>query len=110
MSILDSIKRLFGGVPTNGAQAGPGGNSSDADMISCEDALQLVHDYLDGELVGVSEGRVRAHFEACSRCYPHLQLESSYREAVRRAVAGEMAPSGLRKRVTDLLAEASSGD
>jgi anti-sigma factor (TIGR02949 family) len=53
-------------------------------MISCEEALQLVHDYLDGELERSSETSVKQHFDACERCYPHLNLESLFRDAVCR--------------------------
>jgi len=113
MFIFDSIKRLFGGSSTNGEGSGGESDGSAMDpseMIPCEEALRLVHDYLDGELDGVSEAKVRRHFEVCGRCYPHLRLESSYREAVRRAAAGEEAPPELRSRVAELLAEAEAED
>jgi anti-sigma factor (TIGR02949 family) len=77
-------------------------------MISCEDALRLVHDYLDGELEPSSETRVKQHFDACERCYPHLNLESLFREAVRRASSGESAPPALKARVLELLVEAEA--
>ena len=134
MSFFDKIRQLFGqassngdahgaegngrgrpaasapdvsesGCPESGAAGGPGG-----EMIPCEEALRLVHEYLDGELDGVPEDQVRRHFEVCGRCYPHLRLERSYREAVRRAAAGEAAPPELRKRVGRLLAEAQAED
>jgi anti-sigma factor (TIGR02949 family) len=92
MSIIDRIKSLFGGD----------------DMISCEEALRLVHDFTDGELEGVWEARVRAHFEVCRRCYPHLQLETSFRDALRRATSAEVAPTDLKAKVAALLAEAEA--
>lgn len=113
MSIFDEIKRLFGAKPVNengaGDESGPGGPvMDDVEMIPCEEALRLVHDYIDGELDGVSHVEVKRHFEACSRCYPHLQLESAYREAVRRAAAGQCAPPELKAKVGELLREARS--
>ena len=74
-------------------------------MISCEEALRLVHDYLDGELERSSETSVKQHFDACERCYPHLNLESLFRDAVRRASSGESAPPALKARILGLLAE-----
>ena len=106
MSIFDSIKRFFGGAPApdgNGVQDVVDGSE---EMISCEDALRLVHDFLDGELGDVPADQVRRHFEVCGQCYPHLQLETAYRDAVRRAAAGEEAPDTLKDRVSQLLAEA----
>lgn len=99
MSIFDSIRRLFGGSP-----------GGDDEMIPCEEALRLVHEYLDGELEDVPRSQVKRHFEACGRCYPHLKFETSYREAVRRAAAGERAPAELRAKVSRLLAEARPED
>lgn len=114
MSIFDRIKRLFGGMSTtngNGARVDPesGGPAMDeVEMIPCEEALRLVHDYLDGELEGVPRSQVRRHFEACARCYPYLGFESAYREAVRRAGAGESAPAELKTKVLELLDSARS--
>lgn len=71
--------------------------------ISCEEALRLVHDFIDGELEDVSRVEVEAHFEVCARCYPHLKLERSFREAVRRACARQTAPPKLRERVLDIV-------
>ena len=94
MSIIDKIRMLFGG----------GGMPSD--MIPCEEALQLVHDFLDGELEGVPHDQVKAHFDVCQRCYPHLQLESAFRGAVQRAGSTEAAPQELKAKVAALIAEA----
>jgi anti-sigma factor (TIGR02949 family) len=78
-----------------------------ARSISCEEALRLVHEFLDGELEGVSPAEVKAHFEVCQGCYPHLRLERAFREAMKRACARQTAPPELRQKVERLLAEAS---
>ncbi|NNF13239.1 MAG: hypothetical protein HKN72_08450 [Gemmatimonadetes bacterium] len=116
MSIFDSIKRLFGGAGASDDNGrGPGRvagtrAAEGAEMISCEQALRLVHDFLDGELGDVPAEQVRRHFEVCGQCYPHLKLESAYREAVRRAAAGQEAPDALKDRVSQLLTEARASD
>lgn len=131
MSIFDSIRRLFdgwsdgdrpsdrAGAPgdevgsdaSNGAaEVGPDTSRGDDDMLACEEALRLVNEYLDGELEDVPRSQVRRHFEMCARCYPHLKFEGAYREAVRRAAAGESAPPELRAKVSRLLAEARPED
>jgi anti-sigma factor (TIGR02949 family) len=66
--------------------------------------VTVVQEFLDGQLQGVSAEEVREHFEICSRCYPHLKFERSFREALSRASSGECAPPELRRRVVDLLA------
>jgi anti-sigma factor (TIGR02949 family) len=96
--MFDRIRKLFG-APHVG---------DEASMISCEDALRLVHDYLDGELEGRSAEEVQRHFDICSHCYPHLHLETVCRDTLRRAATGEGVPEELRNRVAALIAEARS--
>ena len=103
MSLFDKLKRLFGAASQNGD------TPPDAEVISCHDALRLVHEYLDGELDAVPEAEVKAHFDMCQKCYPHLHLESAFRDAVRRAARVESAPPELKARLAQLLAEADSG-
>lgn len=75
-------------------------------MISCEEALALINEFIDGELEDVPYARVKAHYDVCRHCYPHLRLEESFRQAVRRAASRPHAPDDLRNRVQELLSEA----
>jgi anti-sigma factor (TIGR02949 family) len=100
MSFTDRIKGLFGGSPGNGHAHGM------PEMISCEEALAALYEYLDGELVGVSHDRVKAHFDVCAKCFPKLRVEEAFRQAVRKATRGEETPPDLRDRLKDVLAKA----
>lgn len=106
MSIL---KRILGVFRRNGVMAPPNSGASaggSPEMITCEEALSRVHEYLDGELDGVSAEEVRLHFDVCQRCYPHLRLEEAFQAALRRAAdADTPIPPDLRDRVLDMLAE-----
>lgn len=102
MSFFDGLKRLFGDASSNG-EGGP-----EMDMISCEEALSLIHEFMDGELEDVSNQQVQAHFDVCQRCYPHLHLEEAFRESVQKAARGEKASPELKSRLMDLLAEAAA--
>ena len=111
MSIIDKIRALFGGSASDGAsgdEASACTGDTPTDMIPCEDALKLVHEFLDGELGDVPQAQVKAHFEVCKQCYPHLQLETAFRDAVQRATSGEEAPQELKSRVAALIAEAEA--
>ena len=76
------------------------------EMISCQEALRFLYEFLDGELEGASTDQARAHFDACQRCYPHLQMEASFRAALQRACGGPCAPPELKARLLAALAEA----
>jgi anti-sigma factor (TIGR02949 family) len=78
--------------------------SACGDGITCREAIAVVQEFLDGTLEGVPSEQVRAHFDICSRCYPHLKFERSFREALARASRGEGAPPELKRKVVDLLA------
>ena len=99
MSFIDRLAALFGVTSGNGGDGDPS-------AITCDQALTVVHEFLDGELGDVSAEEVKAHFDMCRLCYPHLRLEECFKEAVRRASRGESAPPELRAKVLQLLAEA----
>lgn len=98
MTIFDRLGSFFGRERRDDGSA----------AISCDDAVRRVQEFLDGELEDVSSEEVRAHFDACQRCYPHLRFEESFREAVRRAAGRETAPPELRERLLRLISEARS--
>lgn len=85
------------GITRNGDDAG------DPEMIPCDEALERLFEYLDGELEGRAREEVEKHLEVCRRCYPRLQFEKSFMEAVRRARSGEGAPPELRNRILTVL-------
>jgi hypothetical protein len=77
VSVFDRLKRLFGM-----GQSGPSGGGA---MISCEEASARLFEYLDGELESVSEEEVRGHLEVCERCYPRVEFEKHFLEAIQRS-------------------------
>ncbi len=105
MSIFQKLKMMFGGSTpsTNGAGGEEAANDHGGEMLSCSEALRLVHDYLDGELPTAPASEVKKHFEMCAACYPHLRLEEAYRETVNRVAGHVTPPADLRERVAVLL-------
>ncbi len=110
MSFFESLKRLFGGTGQDGrsgdldayqdgaSSAGSQGDTAVA-MISCDEASARLFEYLDGELEGVSEEEVRGHLEICEACYPRVQFEKHFLEALRRSQNGGQASASLKERV-----------
>jgi len=105
MSFFERLKRLVGGGG-NGQphHEGEDGSCPSCRPISCMEALERVHEYLDGELTEDSYQDVAHHFEVCQKCYPHLRLEERFREALRQSREKEKCPDHLRTQVLDLLA------
>jgi mycothiol system anti-sigma-R factor len=80
-------------------------------MIPCEEATARLFEYLDGELEGVSEEEVRQHLEICKACYPRVQFEKHFLEALHRSQnGGRVSSGGLRDRVLQALAEDKETD
>lgn len=73
------------------------------DRFTCEEAVEHLFEYLDGELGDEESAQVAEHFEVCRRCYPRLEFERSFMEAVRRVRGGDGAPPELRDRVLEVL-------
>ena len=112
MSILESLKRLFGGAGQTGRSggtdvSGSGGLSGEtgAPMIPCEEASARLFEFLDGELEGVSEEEVRHHLDVCEACYPRVQFEKHFLEALRGSRNGGRASESLKERVLQALEE-----
>jgi len=85
------------------------GRDMSQEMISCREALRFLYEFLDGELEGAPNEQVRAHFDVCQRCYPHLKLEASFRAVLQRACGTPCAPPELKSRLLAALAEADKG-
>jgi anti-sigma factor (TIGR02949 family) len=102
MSLVDRLKRILGG----GGDDEPGSPHP----ISCIEALERVHEFLDGEMEEADAADVAHHFRICQKCYPHLRLEERFREALLRAQAAERCPEEVRAQVMEVLgAEAAEG-
>lgn len=72
--------------------------------ISCQEALQRLYEYLDGELTPEITEEVRRHIEICARCYPEVRATTEFRDALRRAARGQpLCPEPLRRRIGRML-------
>ena len=112
--LIKALKRMFGGGagpvgPSNGKGTGGGGQGGEREMISCEDAMSKLQEFIDGELPGLSHDEVEVHFEVCTRCYPHLAMEKNFRAKVQAALGQQNVPEGLRNRVMEMLAQDDGG-
>jgi anti-sigma factor (TIGR02949 family) len=116
--IFDGLKRLLGldgagneaPAGSNGGSPGERGSPDGREMISCHEAMTRLQEFVDGELHGLTHEQVEEHFKVCTRCYPHLKMEESFRQRVQTALAQPEVPSDLRDRVLQLLAQDDEAD
>lgn len=105
MSFADRLKRLLTGGESDLSHAADAeGECAACRPISCVEAIERIHEYLDGELEEATASDVAHHFRVCQQCFPHLRLEERFREALRDSQRKEKCPDRLRAQVLELLA------
>jgi mycothiol system anti-sigma-R factor len=81
----------------SGEQAGKG---------DCEQALRTLYSFLDGELTTQRRQAIQEHLDRCSPCLEAFDFEAELKIVVARCCRDQV-PDHLRRRVADILAEAS---
>ena len=77
--------------------------------IGCQEALQRLYEYLDGELTPETTAEVRRHIELCAGCYPEVRNATEFRDALHRAAQGQpLCPESLRRKIAAMLREESA--
>lgn len=62
----------------------------------CEDYLDHLAEYLDGELTAHDVEALKAHLESCPPCLTAYQRDALLKALVQRSCRGEHAPTELR--------------
>ena len=76
--------------------------------LTCEEAIQRLHSFLDRELDAEEVAEVRTHLENCAECRSKFRFEASFSRLVRSQAGGQSAPIGLRKRIVDRIVRPAS--
>jgi anti-sigma factor (TIGR02949 family) len=82
---------------------------SDDRMITCNEALEQLWAYIDGELPEGEARGVKSHLEACRGCHPHFDYQKAFCQFLRRQ-AQTPVPASLRRRVFLALLEEDRRD
>ena len=69
--------------------------------LTCEEAAQRLHTFLDRELDVKEVAEVRTHLENCSECQSKFRFEASINRVVRSRASRQRAPIGLREKIVD---------
>lgn len=73
-------------------------------MITCDEVMRQLWDFLDGELTPDRMLAIEAHLATCERCLPHVQFERAFLDAVARVMRQNPVPAhGMAHRVREAL-------
>ena len=79
----------------------------DDDATGCQEAIQTLYNFLDGELTDRRRHQIQEHLEQCSPCLEAFDFEAELKLIIARKCRDQV-PSKLRDRVHEALLEASS--
>jgi anti-sigma factor (TIGR02949 family) len=80
-------------------------HSDDLHELDCDEALERVYEFLDGELTEAVERAIRRHLAACARCEPRFEHERVFKEFIAQRARLEQAPPELRRRILQRLVD-----
>ena len=72
----------------------------------CEEALDRLYHFLDGELTEERRVEIRRHLDDCAPCLDAFDFEAELKAVIAKKCR-EQVPDQLRQRVADALHEAS---
>lgn len=70
--------------------------------LTCEEAIHLLVEYLDGELDAGSRGDLERHLDICRSCYSRHEFESGLKERV-AGLAQEPVRAEFQNRIRTLI-------
>ncbi len=82
-----------------------GGRHTDASGgYTCQDSIDLLRDYLEGEMPADLAAALKSHLDLCPPCVEFVQAYQKTSELCRKALKARM-PEGLSARLTSFLHE-----
>ena len=79
-----------------------GGHGHDHSSTPCEEALQELYVYLDGELTAEKRTVIRGHLDDCNPCFEAFDFEAELRIVISTRCRDEV-PESLRHRIAEQL-------
>lgn len=75
----------------------------------CREALDILYQYIDGELTVERRLQIKQHLDDCGPCLDAFDFEAELKLVVARKCRDQV-PDALRKRIAEALLEASRQD
>lgn len=82
-------------------------SSFDPNSLDCDEALERIYEYLDGELTEDVARAIQQHLAVCSRCEPRFEHERVFLQFISQRTQLEGAPPELRRRILRELMDAA---
>jgi mycothiol system anti-sigma-R factor len=73
--------------------------------MNCQEVIELVDGYLDGELGAVTNQAIERHLRDCAECQRAYEAHDSLVRTIGSTATYEKAPAGLRQRIRSSLAK-----
>lgn len=67
--------------------------------MNCQEALEHLYEFLDGELTAERAQRVREHLAACQPCEECFDVEQAFLKFIEARCRSKGAPPELRRRI-----------
>lgn len=71
-------------------------------MLTCEQVLERILDFIDRELTADERRRLERHLQTCRSCFSRVEFERRLKTRL-TDLAREDAPASMRERVTRLI-------
>lgn len=72
-------------------------------MICCKECLDLLHDYLEGELTSEVSASLEEHFEDCPPCIAFLNTYKSTTKICRSTLKGDDIPDNVKAKLKEFV-------
>ena len=74
------------------------------ELPDCQESVDRLYEYLDGELTPAADAEIRMHLEACAHCLALFDFETAYVRFLQARTRAAGAPAHLKERILqDLL-------
>jgi mycothiol system anti-sigma-R factor len=93
------------GVPVHGTELGV--TEPPAGFVSCDETIERLYTYLDGELTEQRRIEIARHLDLCGPCVGAFGFEAELRKLVANRCQ-DYVPDALRERVAQALREESA--
>lgn len=71
--------------------------------MNCEQVVEHLWPFLDGELDAGTSGELTRHLDECRRCFTRTEFERRVKAMVRRSCECDQPPSDLQERMRKVL-------